>query len=309
MRVAILGGTGLIGAATAASLRRRGAVVTTMSRTAPAPAHAGERWAHADVTDRASLLEALRQAAPDAVVHLASYLQFACDANPAEAIRVNVDGTLNVLEACRATGVRRVVFGSSISVYGERHDLMREDDALPVDVSLYGLTKRMGESLGERYRVLFGLEFVALRYSGVFGPGQAHSSGMALVRQKIFECARGADVAIEGASGEERIHLTHVTDAAEATVRAIEHPRPAFAVYNVAGPEENYLSLRDLHGVVCRIAPGSGRALWSGRARSAGRVDTTRLRTDLGWRPTVAAEDGVRRDLRPQTNSVNWTNA
>jgi UDP-glucose 4-epimerase len=294
MRIAVLGGTGSIGMATAALLATRGAAVTILSRR-PAPAMPeGVTWRGCDLTQASSLREALAANRIERVAHLAALLQFACEEDPAQAVRVNVDGTLNVLTACRELGIRRVVFGSSIAVYGERSDSMRETDPLPHTVNLYGMTKRLGEVLGERYRDLWGIEFVALRYSGVFGPGEAASAGMALVRQRILQCARGADVRVEGACGDEHSHLTHVDDAAEATCTALLGDAPAGALYNVAGPRQNYVSLRQLHALVGEMAPGAGRALWSGRGRTSGPVDTSRIAQDLGWRPRVALKDGLR---------------
>lgn len=298
MRVALIGGTGLIGTASAAALLAAGHSVTLISRNAPGRPSRGPAWVRGDIGDAAGIRAALAEARPDAVLHLAAYLQFACEQNPAEAVRVNVDGTLNVLEACRDLGIARLVFGGSIATYGERADLMREDDPPAAATGLYGMTKRLGEMLGARYAALHRLTFVSLRYGGVFGPVEVKSAGMALVRQRIRETARGADVVIEGASGNERFHLTHVTDAAAATLAALSHPRPAHQVYNVAGPDANYLSLAEMHGVVRRLAPGAGRAVFSGRGKSAGPVDTTRLRADLGFVPTVSVEAGLASDLR-----------
>jgi len=309
MRAAILGGTGSIGMATAARLAEQGAEVTVMSRSAPHTLPAGVEWMWADVTDPIGVRTALERAKTDRLVHLASLLQFACERDPREAARVNIDGTVNVLEACRHAGIERVVFGSSIAVYGERCDLMRESDELPAEASVYGITKQLAESCGERYRMRHGVHFIALRYSGVFGPGAPASAGMAQVRQRIFRCARGEDVAIEGASGEERVHLTYVSDAAEATCTALlaSMPPPRLA-YNVAGPEGNYVSLRELHAMLCELAPGSGRAIWSSQvARSAGPVDTSCMAEDLGWRPGVTLRDGLCEWLasRPQGELVS----
>jgi nucleoside-diphosphate-sugar epimerase len=295
MRVAVIGGTGLIGTASADALAAAGHGVTLISR--GAPEHRQAAWVRGDIADAAGICAALSEIRPDAVLHLAAYLQFACEQNPAEAIRVNVDGTLNVLEACRGLGIGRVVFGGSIASYGERADLMREEDPPVAATGLYGMTKRLGEMLGSRYAALHGLTFVSLRYGGVFGPVEVKSAGMALVRQRIKETARGKDVVVEGASGSERFHLTHVTDAAGATVAALTHPKPAHQVYNVAGPPDNYMSLEEMHAAVRRLVPGAGKAIFSGRARSAGPVDTTRLRADLGFSPAVSVEAGLASDL------------
>lgn len=296
MQVALIGGTGLIGAASAEALLAAGHSVTLVSRHPPASTGAA-RWLAGDIGDPAAIRAALATARPDAVLHLAAYLQFACEQNPAEAVRVNVDGTLNVLEACRALCIPRLVFGGSIASYGERADLMREDDPPAASTGLYGMTKRLGEMLGARYAALYGLTFVSLRYGGVFGPVEVRSAGMALVRQRIKETARGKDVEIEGASGLERFHLTHVTDAAHATVAALVHPKPAHQVYNVAGPEANYMSLAQMHAAVRRLAPRSGNALFRGQGKSAGPVDTSRLRADLGFEPSVSVAAGLASDL------------
>lgn len=296
MRVALVGGTGLIGTACAEALSASGHEVVAISRRAPQSPLA-TRWVQGDIGDDVAIRNALAEAQPDAVLHLAAYLQFACEQNPAEAVRVNVDGTLNVLEACRELRIPRLVFGGSIATYGERGDLMREDDPPSASTGLYGMTKRLGEMLGARYAALHGLTFVSLRYGGVFGPVEVRSAGMALVRQRIKETARGTDVEIEGASGTEKFHLTHVSDAAGATVAALTHPRPAHLVYNVAGPEANYLSLEDMHAAVRRLVPSAGRAIFKGRGKSAGPVDTTRLRADLGFEPRVSVEAGLASDL------------
>lgn len=296
MRNVLVGGTGQVGLATAAQLLALDSEVVVVSRQRPDVVPEGAEWRAADITDARQLLAVLDREAPDAIVHLAAYLQYACEQNPAEAVRVNVDGTLNVLEACRLIGIPRVVFGSSVGVYGERHDLMREDDPPTANTGIYGITKRLGELMGERYASLYGLTFVALRYSGVFGPVEVHSSGMALVRQKIKECASGRNVVIEGASGNERVHLTHVNDIALATCRAVLHPHPRYHLYNVGGPDENYLALSDFHRAVCSLAPGAGHAVWRGQGRSLGPVDTTRLREDLGFEPTISVVEGLMLD-------------
>lgn len=307
MRIAILGGTGSIGMATATQLAEQGVEVIVMSRRAPAALPQGVEWQHVDATDHASVRKALAEAKANRVVHLAALLQFASQQDPHEAARLNVDGTRHVLEACRSLRIRRVIFGSSIAVYGQRSDLMRETDELAPDASLYGITKQLAEVLGERSRLHHGLQFVALRYSGIFGGGKATSAGMAQVRERIFDCVSGADVQIEGASGEERVHLTHVRDAAAATCAAVlAEKSPPHSAYNVAGPAGNYVSLRELHALVREMVPGAGRAIWSSQlARSAGPVDTSRIERDLGWRPTISLRDGLRDVLLARTRSTS----
>ncbi len=103
---------------------------------------------------------------------------------------------------------------------------------------------------------------------------------------------------VDGASGNEHIHLTHVTDAAEATLCALQHPEPKYTVYNVAGPEANYRSLKDFHATVRAIVPSAGNVIWSGQGRSAGPADTRRLREDLGFKPSISLHTGLKLDLQ-----------
>jgi nucleoside-diphosphate-sugar epimerase len=104
-------------------------------------------------------------------------------------------------------------------------------------------------------------------------------------------------VVVEGASGNERVHLTHVTDIAEATCRAALHPSPAYRIYNVGGPDDNYVALKDFHAAVQALVPHAGAVIWRGEGRSAGPVDTCRLRDDLGVDPRVSVVEGLKRDL------------
>jgi UDP-glucose 4-epimerase len=297
MHIAIIGGSGLIGSETARQFAEAGHDVTLLSRR-PSKDEQGAPWVQCDIANAAEVHAALDSIRPAAVVHLAALLQFSCDQQPAEAIRMNVDGTVNVLEACRTLGIRRIVFGSSMAAYGRRTDRMFETDPIPDDVGLYGQTKRLCEVLGGRYRTLYGIEFVALRYAGVIGPHELHSAGMAMVRQQIRSTASGVDVTIEDASGNETVHLTHVSDAAAATVAAALRANPQHTVYNVAGPADNYMTLKQYHATVRELVPHAGNVCWAGSARGAGPLDLTRLETDLGVSPQVSVRDALKLDLQ-----------
>lgn len=295
MKVLVIGGAGLIGRGVVTALRERGdrAADLSLPGSKSAPGLPPADVMRADIADAAAVDAAVASFAPDVIVHLAAMLQYDCELNPAGAVASNVVGTLNVFEAAVRHGVRRVIFASSNAAYGERHDLMREDDPVPVNLSFYGETKRLGEMMGQRYRQLKGLEFMALRYSGIIGPVAVASRGMAFARQCLINTADGQDATLDFVSGEETCHLTHVDDAVAATLAAITHPAPKYTVYNVAGPDENFVSLRELHATVRRLSPGAGKVNFTGRARSAGPVDTSRLRQDLGVTPAIDLPRGI----------------
>ena len=298
MKVLIFGGTGLIGSALAQRLAETGVDVGTVSRHPPsAEVATGHVYFCADIRAADTTRNTVETFRPDVIVHLAAMLQQDCDNDPAGAADSNVTGLVNVLEAARDNDVARVVFASSIAVYGERRDLMREDDPLSGSVSLYGESKRMGETLGQSYAQRYGLEFVSLRYSGVFGPGTVLGAGLALARQRLMETAHGKVADLDFVSGNETIQMTHMNDAVGATQAAIEHEKPGYPVYNVAGPQANHMSLKDFYGVVRTLVPEAAEAQFSGSARTAGPVDLSRLTDDLGFKPSVTVEDGLRQTI------------
>jgi len=251
-----------------------------------------------DIQHQAAVAELVRRVKPEGVIHLAAALQFACEEDPSMAVRVNVTGTANVLEACRQVNVRRVVFGSSVAVYGANDGLLKEDTPPHDNVSVYGAAKRFEENLGLAQARLGGFEFIALRYGGVFGPVAPGSGGMASVRDRILGTHSGNPVVIPEASGNERITLTFVKDAAAATVLALEHPRPQHSVYNVAGPSENYMSLSRLYQEVKVLFPSAGTIAFCGQARDLGPADITRIRSDFGFDPQYPVQKGLKETFK-----------
>lgn len=299
MSTLIFGGTGLIGTAVARALVGRGERTFVFSRRPPGKDAGATEWIEGDIVDAAKVADAVRSSDATRIVHLAALLQFACERDPKLAAEINVQGTLNVLEAARAARIKRVVFGSSIAVFGDRTELLTEDAPPGPSVSFYGRTKRFGEQLGAAYKAAHGIEFVALRYCGVFGPGDVKGPGMARVRKSIERTADGHSIAIEGAGGDERAQLLYVEDAALATLAALDHPKPPASVYNLAGPAENYISLRQYHAEVRALVPTAGDVRFTGKARDMGPVDIGRIAADLGFRPTCLVRDGLRKILRP----------
>jgi nucleoside-diphosphate-sugar epimerase len=170
-----------------------------------------------------------------AIVHLAAILPTTAQREPARATQVNVEGSLNLLEMARQFGVRRFIFGSSLSVYGTcpvEQVVTEIDRAAPED--LYGAAKLYVEQLGEAYRQAHGLEFVSLRIGRVVGAGAR--SATSAWRSEIFErlgTEGAAEIEIPYAESE-RILLVHVEDVAEMFLHLLRAPRAAHSVYNAA---------------------------------------------------------------------------
>jgi nucleoside-diphosphate-sugar epimerase len=208
-------------------------------------------------------------------------------------VRDNVLATQRVFEAALAVGVRRVVWASSSSVYGDAPAYpCREHETPTRPRSPYGVTKQTCEQLADVYR-LRGLDAVGLRYFTVYGPRQRPD--MAL-RRLCDALLAGTAFPLHGDGSQSR-DFTYVADAVDATVRAAHAERP-HAVYNVGGSEEATLA-----SVIALLESFSGknvvldrRELQPGDVRRTG-ADTSLARTTLGWRPATRLRDGLRCEL------------
>src|SRR6266700_5335735 len=140
--------------------------------------------------------------------------------DPVTTNAVNVDGTMNVLLAARDVGVRRVVFASSSSIYGDAPGLPRHEEQRVSPIAPYGVAKLAAESYCRSFSLVYGLETVALRYFNVFGPRQDPASQYAAaVPRFITRLLRGEPPIIEG-DGEQSRDFTFVADVVRANLLA-----------------------------------------------------------------------------------------
>ena len=202
-------------------------------------------------------------------------------------VRRNVLATQRVFECAARSGVR-VVFASSSSVYGDAERYPTAEDARPLPISPYGITKLASEQLAYAYTKGFGLDAVVLRYFTVYGPRQRPDMAFARI---VDALARGATFELYG-DGLQSRSFTYVADAVAATIAAMQGP---VALYNVGGGAE--ATMREAIATLERV---SGRALdVVEKPAAAGDVrrtaaDTARIERDLGWRATTTLEDGLR---------------
>ena len=204
-------------------------------------------------------------------------------------VRHNLLASRRVFETAAAAGVR-VVFASSGSIYGDAERYPTSEDAAPLPISPYGITKLGCEQLAHAYTKGFGLDAVILRYFTFYGPRQRPDMAFARI---VDALARDGSFELYGDGLQSRA-FTYVADGVEATIAAMENAQPG-AVYNVGGGAE--ASLREAIATLERI---SGRTLeLLERPAAAGDVrrtapDTSRIERDLGWRATTSLGDGLR---------------
>jgi len=217
--------------------------------------------------------------------------------DPLSSDEVNVHGTMHVLMAARDTpGVRRVVYASSSSVYGDNPTLPKVEDQTPAPVSPYAVSKLAAELYCRVFSRLYGVETVSLRYFNVFGPYQSPESRYAAVIPLFMRAAlAGTPLEIHG-DGEQSRDFTYIDNVVLANRLALTTPGVAGEVFNVACGERH--SLLDIAAALGRLV---GRELprrhvdpRRGDVRHT-QASIDRIQTKLRFHPTVGFEDGLRR--------------
>jgi UDP-glucuronate 4-epimerase len=202
-------------------------------------------------------------------------------------VRHNVLATERVLDAAARAGAR-LVFASSSSVYGEAERYPTPEDAVPSPLSPYGITKLACEQLVRAYERSFGLDAVVLRYFNAFGPRQRPDMAFTRIATALSE---GTPFELYG-DGRQTRGFTYVGDVVSATEGAM---RGGTGTYNVGGGTEASMleAIAILEGLVGRsLELVLGPAVPGDQRRT--NADTTRIRAELGWTPTVSLEEGLR---------------
>jgi UDP-glucose 4-epimerase len=216
--------------------------------------------------------------------------------NPLASERVNYRGTLNVLEAARHAGTRRVMFACSAAVYGDLPELPKQENMPLRPLSPYAVDKLASEHACQMYWHLYGLETVSLRYFNVFGPRQDPSSPYSGVISIFADrLQQGRQPAIYG-DGEQTRDFVYVSDVVEANMRAATAPAAPGMAINVA--TGGTITINGLLQTICKIKnrpfePGyqPGR---QGDIRHS-RADVSKAAEILEWQPAVGFEAGLRK--------------
>jgi nucleoside-diphosphate-sugar epimerase len=249
-----------------------------------------------DVLDLAGLLHTAREVGARDLVHLAAALIPTCEAQPALGVRVNVDGFNHVLEVARVIGARRVVWASSIAVYGPQAAYAGEPDeeAPHLPRTVYGACKSMNEYMAGHYFRAFGVDSIGLRFTVVYGPHRLRGALAYRLGQELIEKpAHGQAAVVPG--GDTLVNWQHVEDAAQAVLRALAHPGPtATRVFNTGG---EVLRVREAAAVVRGLLPGVPIEVEPGDTGTIARLSIERAAKELGYRPRYGWEAGARASI------------
>ncbi|HLZ09881.1 MAG TPA: NAD(P)-dependent oxidoreductase, partial [Chloroflexota bacterium] len=191
MAVLVTGGAGYIGRWLAHELLDHDIPVVAFDRQAADPAWrptlpASARFISGDVTDRNAFVEVAQSDRFSAIVHLAGIVTMGAERDPDLAMRVNFGGTHNALEAARIAGIPRVVFASTISIYGPKVPKPVVESAPVEPLTWYGQTKLLAEQIGFYYQRRYGIDFRVARLAAIVGPSRNAASGSATMYTSLI---------------------------------------------------------------------------------------------------------------------------
>ncbi len=307
--ILITGGAGFIGSTLADRLLEAGHAVVALdnfcdfydpqlkrANIAPAMAHPRYSMVEADLRDREAVLDAVGTYQPDAVIHLAAMAGVRPSIeNPSLYTAVNLGGTVNLLDAAVGHGVKKFLFASSSSVYGNAVKVpFSEADRVDLPISPYAATKKSGELICHSYHHLHALPILCLRFFTVYGPRQRPDLAISKFLQGI---AQEREIPMFG-DGTTSRDYTFVQDIVSGILAALEKcgssPALSYGLYNLGGNQP--ISLRDLIQTIANVVgkparirtlpmqPGDVERTWA---------DLTHSQADLGYAPTTPLAEGI----------------
>ena len=302
----VTGGAGFIGSHVAERLLKDGLRVRILDNFSTGRREnlafadgAGERLEviDGDLRDLAAVERAVRGA--DIVYHQAAMRSVPRSVDdPLGANENNVTGTLHLLEAARRHGVKRVVFASSSSVYGENPELPKREDQTLAPISPYAVSKAANEQYARVWTRLYGLETVGLRYFNVFGPRQdPKSEYAAVVPRFILWGLRGEPLEVHG-TGEQSRDFTYIDNVVEANILAGQAEDANGEAFNVGCGDR--ISLLDM---IAMLESLLGRKLERRHAPTRGGdvlhtlADVSKAKRLMGYTPQVDFAEGFRRTV------------
>jgi UDP-glucuronate 4-epimerase len=304
--ILVTGAAGFIGSHVTECLLRRGEQVVGLDNFDPyyprpmkernlraAREHPGFQFVEADLRDTEAICKLFAHFRPDRVVHLAAKAGVRPSIQaPVAYAETNINGTLNLLQACAEYPVRHFVFASSSSVYGEAARVpFSEEDRTDLPESPYAATKKAGEMLCYTYHRLLGLPITCLRFFTAFGPRQRPDLA---IHKFVRLIAAGEPIPFFGDGSTSRDY-TYVEDIADGILAALDRPS-GYEIYNLGHSEP--VSLQTMVETIERVM--GKRAVLDRQPDQPGDVRTTyadirKARQRLGYEPRMPFEEGIRR--------------
>lgn len=288
--VLITGAAGLIGNAVRRKLEDRGTSVIAIDRMAATID--GREVRECDVTDIHGLHAIARAQDIGAIVHCGAFSgPMVSPDHPIQMVQVNIGGAANIGELARIIGGVRVVFASTATAYGVTPPAPVSENTVMVPDTMYGASKAAGEHVMNAYKLQFGVDTVNLRIGWVYGPRR---STACLIRQMLTDAMAGRPTHIPYGRDFPRQYL-HIDDARDAMIAALDRPNLPQQAYNITGG--SWLTLSEVAETVMRVVPGANVEVAPGDDPGdmrQERFDISAAERDLGYRPKISLEEGIR---------------
>lgn len=236
----------------------------------------------------------------DALFHLAAEKHNQSKHDLERVYSANIQGTYRLFHAAQVIGIRKIVFSSSLYVYGASGQTAFAETMIPSPHTLYGVSKRFGEECGQYLYQKFKMDFVALRYFFVYGPGQYHGTGYKSVIVKNFERLISGRPPIIRGDGNQRLDYIYIDDIVQNTLKAMSEPTVTNVCLNLGN--EYALTINELTEKMILISGLDIAPFYEPKdeTHETCRLSDCSLARDiLGFTPMVTIDDGLRR-------TYNW---
>ncbi|MEM2936234.1 MAG: NAD-dependent epimerase/dehydratase family protein [Candidatus Bathyarchaeia archaeon] len=300
MSVLITGGTGFIGSHLARRLVKEGRKVVLFD-VAPNYRRIDDikdavKVVRGDLALWSNVLDAVRENEVTEIFHLGAVLSAASEANPTASFKANVEGTFNVLEAARLFGAKKVLFPSSYATYGPGFSNPVGEDERQEPRTAYGVSKVFGELWGLYYCHRYGIDFRALRFTSIVGPGSGVGAASAYASLIIQKAALGEAYEVNVDEGA-RIPIIYYKDAVNALIFLYKAKDLKHRVYNIGGITPTAQEIVDtvkkhVPNAVIRFAPQP--EIVAVIRSWPPNLDDRRARKELDWKPSYPLEELVK---------------
>ncbi len=251
-----------------------------------------------DILDLSYLLQTMLKTGVNRVIHTAALVSFpVCVEKPALAAKVNIEGTINLLDASRIVGVKRYLDVSSEETYGTFQYEPVDEDHPPSPTQPYAITKMAAERYEDFYRRYFGLDVVIIRTSWVYGPGLPRSRPP---KSFIENSLKGLPTRMDSGA-DHRVDHTYIDDFVQGALLAFEAREPQSRIFHIASGQAH--TFREMAQMVAEIIPGADITVGAGlikyspevSAPQKGALNIDRARKELGYQPRYMLFEGLKK--------------